>query len=116
MRTTARSPLKAPPSSVAPSTSGCTELTKRQLKHSYPPTAGGIYSLTDLTHSQFGRDAFGGTVAYLSDADDPLEPSLFEAEPYGGRTSGKNLGTEKPVNPASSPVNRTSAANKPEAV
>ena len=37
-------------------------------------------------HPQFGHDPFGGVVAHLSDADDPFQPSLFEPEPYSGRS------------------------------
>lgn len=70
--------------SVPPSTSGCDVLVGRQREHPYSSTAGGIDGLTDRTHPQFGRDPFGGVVAHLGDADDPLQPSLFEPEPYGG--------------------------------
>ncbi len=74
------------PSSLLPSTSGCGVLVRRQLVHPYSSTVGGIDGLTDRMHPQFGHDPFGGVVAHLSDADDPLQPSLFEPEPYGGRS------------------------------
>lgn len=95
------------PSSSPPSTSGCDVLVRRQLEHPNSPTASGIDGLTDRMHPQFGHDPFGGVVAHLSDAEDPLQPSLFEPEPYNGRSGlgGQALppvGTSQPTSTAGS--------------
>lgn len=126
------------PLSSPVSTSGCGVPLRRQLEDPYSSPATWIDSLMEGAHPQFGHDPFGRIVAHLGDADDPLQCAVLEPElnrcrsGLGGQTPSpvcppqppadldrrqhlrQEVGTERPVNPASSCVKRISTANRPK--